>query len=67
MEVRRQTIASYIVNWPIFDCCVNGERRWGTNPHSWWWEQPMYLDEVRAGAQAPAMVADPEDAADGEG
>ena len=67
VEVRRQTIASYIVNRPIFDCCVNGERRRGTNPHLWWWEQPMHLDEVRAGAQALAMVADPEDAADGEG
>jgi len=67
VEVRRQTIASYIVNRTLFNCCVNGERRRGTNPHLWWWEQPMHLDEVRAGAQAPAMVTDPEDVADSEG
>ena len=67
VEVGRQTIAKYIVNRPIFDCCVNGKRRRGTNPHLWWWEQPMNLDKVRAGVQAPAMLTNTEDAANDGG
>ena len=42
--VRRQTIADFIVNRPIFGLCVGGERRRGTSPRQWWWEQPMSLD-----------------------
>ena len=42
IEVRRQTIAAYIVNRPIFQLCVDEERRRGTSPRLWW-EQPMDL------------------------
>jgi len=37
VEVRRQTIARFIVNRPIFDYCVGGERKRGTSLHQWWW------------------------------
>jgi len=36
VEVRRQTIAKFIVNWPIFDFCVAGKRKRGTSPRQWW-------------------------------
>ena len=44
IEVRRQTVASFIVNWPIFDFCMDRERRRRTSPRQFWWEQPMDLD-----------------------
>ena len=57
VEVRRQTIASFIVTRPIFDYCVEGERLRGSSPRQFWWEQPMDLDAARAVAAAKAMVA----------
>ena len=48
--VRRQTIANFIVNRPIFAYCVEGVRRRGTSPRQWWWEQPMDLEAARAEA-----------------
>ena len=50
VQVRRQTIANFIVNRPIFNFCVDGERKRGTCPHHFWWEQPMDLDAARASA-----------------
>ena len=44
IEVRRQTVASFIVHRPIFDFCTDGERRRGASPRQFWWEQPMDLD-----------------------
>jgi len=67
VEVRRHTITKFIVNWPIFDCCVGGERRQGTNHHLWWWDQPMDLDAVRVEAQTSVVVATAGDADPGEG
>ena len=52
MQVRRQHIAAYIVNWPIFDFCREGERKQGTSPRLWCWEQPMDLDLARGEASA---------------
>jgi hypothetical protein len=67
VEVRRQTIARFIVNRPIFECCVGGTRRRGTNRHQWWWDQPMDLDTARAEALSSAEVATAGDADPGEG
>ena len=67
VEVRRQTIARFIVNRPIFECCVGGTRRRGTNRHQWWWDQPMDLDTARAEALSLAEVATAGDADPGEG
>ena len=57
VEVRRQTISKFIVNRPIFDCSREGEKRRGTSPRQWWWEQSMDLDVASAEANAPAVAA----------
>ena len=57
VEVRRQTIASFIVNRPIFGYCERGERLRGSSPRQWWWQQSMDLDAARALAAARAGVA----------
>ena len=55
---RRQTIAAYIVNRPIFDLCVDESRRRGTSSRlGWWWEQHMDLDLARS-SHADDVVAD---------
>jgi hypothetical protein len=46
IQVRRQTIATYVATRPIFAACVGGERRRGSMPRQWWWEQPMCLDAI---------------------
>ena len=67
VEVRRQTIAKFIVNWPIFDFCVAGKRKRGTSPRQWWWEQPMDLDMARAEGTISTDVAVGDDVGNGEG
>ena len=57
IQVRRQTIANYIVHRPIFDLCSGVERRRGSSPRQFWWEQPMDLDAARAYAAVDAVVA----------
>ena len=57
MGVRWQTIDDFIVTQPIFDFCVEGERKHGTSPRQWWWDQPMDLEAARGAAAAAAMVA----------
>ena len=57
VEVRRQTIASFIVNRPIFDFCMEGEQKRGTSPRQYWWEQPMDLEVTRGTAAAAAAAA----------
>ena len=39
--VRRNTIAAYIRDRPIFNLCVDAERKRGTSPRLYWWEQPL--------------------------
>ena len=41
--VRRDTILAYVVNRPIYQKCREGERKRGSAPRQWWWEQPMQL------------------------
>ena len=57
MEGGRQTIVQSIVNQPIFEYCMEGERKHGSSPHQLWWEQPMDLDAARAEAMASSIVA----------
>jgi hypothetical protein len=61
IEVRRQTIANYIVHWPIFDLCLGEERRRGTSKRLWWWEQRMDLDLVREMGDVISVVAEDEE------
>ncbi|EJK74492.1 hypothetical protein THAOC_03826 [Thalassiosira oceanica] len=49
IEVRRQTVAAYIVNRPIFDRCVDAKRPRGSSYHLFWWEQPVDWNLARGG------------------
>ena len=42
--IRRNTIAQYIATRPILELCTKAERKRGTQPREYWWEQPMDLD-----------------------
>ena len=66
VEVRRQTIAAFIVNRPIFDMCVDAERLRGTSPRQFWWEQSMDLEEAREAADAASVVGSDDGESDGE-
>ncbi len=57
--VRKQHIANYIVNKPIFQTCVEGVRRCGSSVRQFWWAQPMDLEEARA-ARIAGPVATPQ-------
>ena len=66
VEVRRNTIARFIVNRPIFGFCVGADRLRGSSPRQWWWEQSMDLDRARALVLDDAVVAsDDEGSMDG--
>ena len=41
--VRRATIARWITHRPIFDLCKETERRRGSTPRQFWWEQSLDL------------------------
>ena len=58
IQVRRQTIANYIVHRPIFSMCTGAGRRRGSSPRQFWWDQPMDLELARASASDDASVAD---------
>ena len=51
IHVRCKTIAAYIVHQPIFDVCRGRERRRGSRPRQFWWDQPMELDGARGTAE----------------
>ena len=57
IQVRRQTIANYIVHRPIFSMCTGAERLRGSSNRQVWWEQPMDLELARASASVGAGVA----------
>jgi len=44
--VRRETIARFIVDRPLFALCRDGERRRGSTRRTFWWEQPLSLDDA---------------------
>jgi hypothetical protein len=57
--VQRQHIASYIVDKPIFQSCVDGVRRRGSSVCQFWWAQPMDLEMARvARIVRPVVVSD---------
>lgn len=60
--VRRQHIASYIVDKPIFRNCVDGVRKRGSSVRQFWWMQSMDLEEARAARFAgPVVLSDDEE------
>ena len=60
--VQRQHIASYIVDKPIFQNCVEGVRKRGSSVRQFWWAQSMDLEEARAARFAgPAATSDDEE------
>ena len=46
IDVRRETIAKYVVGRSIHAECQGADRRRGSVPRRWWWEQRMCLDDV---------------------
>jgi hypothetical protein len=59
ISVRRQHVASYIVNKPIFQSCVDGVRRRGSSVCQFWWAQPMDLEMAWAARiVGPVVVSD---------
>ena len=57
IRVRRQAVAAYIVNRPIFKQCKDAERRPGSRPHLFWWEQPIDENLARGEEQSNPVVA----------
>ena len=50
VRVHRGTIASHIATRPIFNLCRRAERRRGTVPRQYWWEQEFNLEEAASNA-----------------
>ena len=44
--VRRETIAKFIVDRPLFRLCRDGGRKRGSTRRTFWWEQPLELDDA---------------------
>jgi hypothetical protein len=62
IAVRRQHIANYVLNKPIFTTCVDGGRRRGSSNRHFWWEQSMDLEAAQVACFAgPAVVSDEEE------
>ena len=56
--MRRQHIASYIVDKPIFQTCMDGVRRRGSGVRQFWWAQSMDLETARATRIAGPIAID---------
>ena len=56
--MRRQHIASYIVDKPIFQTCMDGVRRRGSGVRQFWWAQSMDLEMARAASITGPIVSD---------
>jgi hypothetical protein len=46
IDVQRKMIAKYVVDRSIFTECQGTDRRCGSLPLRWWWEQRMCLDDI---------------------
>ena len=46
MSFERASIMRWVVDRPILELCRLAERRRGTTPRTFWWEQPMDLDDM---------------------
>ena len=56
VQVRRARTMRWVDDRPIQKLCREAERRRGTTPRLYWWEQPMDLEEASAGAPADATT-----------
>jgi hypothetical protein len=56
--MRRQHIASYIFDKPIFQACVDGLRRRGSSTCQFWWAQSMDLETAWGARIAGPVVID---------
>ena len=56
VQVRRAFIIRCVVDRPILKLCRLAERRRGSTPRLYRWEQPMDLDEASAGAPTDATT-----------
>ncbi len=57
--MQRQHIASYIVDKPIVQSCVDGVRRCGSSVHQFWWAQPIDLETAKVACIAgPFAISD---------
>ena len=46
IKLRRDTVAMWVVNRPLYEARVAGEWKRGTSTRrQWWWEQPMGLEQ----------------------
>ncbi len=43
-----ETIAHFIVDQPLFALFQDGERKRGSVRHTFWWEQPLSIDNVES-------------------
>ena len=66
IRARRDTIARYVVERPIFEACRGVERKRGTSPRQYWWEQTMELPEATEEEMEEAE-GDPEEGLPGGG
>ena len=48
INVYKETNARLIMDQPIFALCWEGERRRGSVARTFWWEQPLTLDDLEA-------------------
>ena len=56
VQVRRAHIMRWEIDRSILKLCREVERRRGTTPRLYWWEQTMDLDEASAGAPTDAIT-----------
>ena len=56
VRVRRARIFLWVMDRPIYQMCQRVVRRCGTPPRTFWWDQPMHLDE--AAGRAGLALAD---------
>jgi hypothetical protein len=57
IRVRRNTIATYVATRPIFDFCRRAERRRGTVPRQYWWDQEFTLEEAASDDESSDVAA----------
>ena len=67
IRARRDTIARYVVDRPIFEACRGGERKRGTSPRQYWWEQTMEFPEATAEEDDEEAEGAPEEGLPGGG
>ena len=61
IRARRDTIARYVAERPVYEACLGGERRRGTSPRQYWWEQPMDLPDEAIGNQDAELEVESEE------